>query len=273
MGLNHSKYLTLLSHGANAEVIIVGAGPSGLLMGVLLAKENIEVTLLDMGNALDTNPRATHYATPAVMELRRAGVLDDVRAQGFTPDGVCWRKIDGTWLAGINMGVVKDDPNTMACLPLNRLGQVFMDHIVKYPSAKVLWSHEVIGIEQDEHAARVKVKTPEGEKTFEADYVVGCDGANSKVRRSLFGDWEFPGKTWDEQIVATNVYYPFEKFDYIDSNFIIHPEHWYMAARITTDGMWRVSYGELAGLTRDEVQNPLSSWSDHTVNLSSTVQI
>jgi len=49
------------------------------------------------------------------------------------------------------------------------------------------------------------------------------------------------------------VYYPFEKWGYIDSNFIIDDEHWYMAARISNDGMWRVSYGELNGLSRDEV--------------------
>jgi 2-polyprenyl-6-methoxyphenol hydroxylase-like FAD-dependent oxidoreductase len=154
---------------------------------------------------LDTQPRATHYASPAVMELRKAGVLDDVRARGFTPDGVCWRKLDRTWLAGINMGLVKDDSNNMTCLPLNRLGQVFVEHLAKYPSAKVHWSHEVIKIEQDKGAARVICKAPNGEVTFEADYIVGCDGANSKVRRSLFGEWEFPGKTWEEQIVATNV--------------------------------------------------------------------
>ena len=158
-----------------------------------------------MGNKLDTQPRATHYAAPAVQELAKAGVLEDVRARGFTPDGVCWRKIDRTYLAGIAMGVTKGRPDDMTCLPLNQLGQVFVEHIAKYPTAKILWSHEVIGIEQDEKAARVIVQTPDGEKTFEADYVIGCDGANSKVRRALFGDWEFPGRTWAEQIVATNV--------------------------------------------------------------------
>lgn len=50
-------------------------------------------------------------------------------------------------------------------------------------------------------------------------------------------------------------YYPFEKhgFDW-DSNFIIHPEHWYMAARISNDGLWRVTYGELPGLSFDELK-------------------
>jgi 2-polyprenyl-6-methoxyphenol hydroxylase-like FAD-dependent oxidoreductase len=176
------------------------------MLGLRLAKENIDVTIVDMGVALDTKPRATHYASTAVQELAKTGALDDIRAEGFTPSGTCWRKLDGTYLAGIKNAVVLEDPNRPVCLPLNRLGKILYDHIQRYPSAKVLWAHEVISIGQDEQKAWVTCKTPEGEKVFEADYIVGCDGANSKVRRALFGDLNFPGKTWAEQIVATNVF-------------------------------------------------------------------
>jgi 2-polyprenyl-6-methoxyphenol hydroxylase-like FAD-dependent oxidoreductase len=65
-----------------------------------------------------------------------------------------------------------------------------------------------------------------GTDVVEGDYVVGCDGANSTVRRKLFGEMVFPGFTWDEQIVATNVYYDFGPYDYDDSQFFVHPEHW-----------------------------------------------
>jgi 2-polyprenyl-6-methoxyphenol hydroxylase-like FAD-dependent oxidoreductase len=61
---------------------------------------------------------------------------------------------------------------------------------------------------------------------MEGDYVVGCDGANCTVRRRLFGEMEFPGFTWEEQIVATNVYYDFERFGYDDSQFFVDREHW-----------------------------------------------
>ena len=77
--------------------------------------------------------------------------------------------------------------------------------------------------------AWVECKTAKGEETrFEGDYVYGCDGANSNVRRCLLGDLNFPGKTRDEQIVATNViplclfgaygqvFYPFEKYFNVD---------------------------------------------------------
>jgi 2-polyprenyl-6-methoxyphenol hydroxylase-like FAD-dependent oxidoreductase len=186
-------------------VIVVGAGPSGLLLGLRLARENIDVTLLELANELDTKPRATHYASAAVEEFQHAGVLEEIREKGFTYSGVAWWKPDHTFLARTNTRVVLDDPYRPVTLPLDRLGRILYDRISQYPSAKVLWGHEVVGIEQDETTARVRCKSSDGEKIFEADYVAGCDGANSKIRRSLFGDWEFPGKTWDQPIVATNV--------------------------------------------------------------------
>ncbi|KIX06145.1 uncharacterized protein Z518_04119 [Rhinocladiella mackenziei CBS 650.93] len=235
-------------------VIIVGAGPSGLLLGLLLAKRNIPVQIVELSNKLDEQPRATHYGTPAMYELRRAGVLEDLRTAGFLPAEVCWRKLDGTVLAGMEWRVVGDDPDRMVCLPLNCLGKILYDHISRQPSASISWDHKVVSIGQDEDKAWIKVETAQGEKTLEASYIVGCDGANSQVRRSLFGDKEFPGKTWDEQIVATNTYYDFSRFGWKDANFIIHPEHWYMAARIGKDGLYRVTYGELPGLTHEELR-------------------
>lgn len=54
-------------------------------------------------------------------------------------------------------------------------------------------------------------------------------------------------------IKKKQVYYPFEKFGFDDINNIIHPEDYYMAAKITTDGLWRVSYGEDTKLTPEQV--------------------
>lgn len=49
------------------------------------------------------------------------------------------------------------------------------------------------------------------------------------------------------------VYYPFEKFGWEDINFIIHPEHFFMAAKLDKHGLWRVSYGEDTRLKLDQV--------------------
>ncbi|OIW34923.1 FAD/NAD(P)-binding domain-containing protein [Coniochaeta ligniaria NRRL 30616] len=235
------------------KVIVVGAGPSGLLLGLLLSKHGISVTILDAAEGLDHRPRATHYGPPAVHELRRAGVIDDVLAEGFIARKICWRKLDGTYLTGLDNDVLGDHADRVVCLPLDKLGKVLARHLQQQPTAEVKWNHSVTGIGQSDDKAWVDVSTADGDIKMEADYIVGCDGANSQIRRSLHGDWNFPGKTWNQHIVATNVYYDFGKYGYEDANFIIDPEHWHMASRISKDGMWRVSYGEKGGFSQEEL--------------------
>ncbi|OQV05092.1 FAD binding domain-containing protein [Cladophialophora immunda] len=241
------------------KLLIVGSGPSGLLLALMLAKKGVDVTLVEKSTELDKQPRATHYAAPAIYELARAGVLDEMYEGGFVPNGVSWRKLDGTRLTGlVAKGVIPDDyPYRMVCYPLDRLGPLLLKHVQKLPNVQILWSHDVTSIGQDADSAWVEAETPGGTKHITADYLVGCDGANSIVRRRLFGDFEFPGFTWDEQIVATNTYYDFDQFGWTDANFIVHPEHYFMAARISPhqgkEAMWRVTYGELPGLTREQM--------------------
>src|SRR3569833_603426 len=246
-----------------SKIIIVEAGPSGLILALLLARSGINVELLEMTNQLDTNPRASHYSEPSCYELDRAGVLDEVRALGFSPYTVSWRKLDEakTKLVALKNPVPKPGEENeerfrhrMVCLPLHRLGKILETAALAQPTVKIHYGHKVTDIGQDESKAWVKVDTPTGPQTFDADYIVGCDGANSKIRRCLFGDGVFPGHTWDEQIVATNVYYDFEPYAYDDSQFFVHPEHWHMVAKIQTDGMYRVTYGETGGLTTEQLR-------------------
>jgi 2-polyprenyl-6-methoxyphenol hydroxylase-like FAD-dependent oxidoreductase len=183
---------------------VVGAGPSGLLLAIMLARNaGIQITLLDADVKANDNPRAAHYAPSACYDFKRAGILDDVRKRGFTPRGVCWRLKDTTFLAGMGR-----EPDTselaMTVLPLDKLCPLLVQHLESIPNTKILWSHKVIGVEQDENGATAIVETPEGQKKITADYIVGADGASSGVRRALFGN-EYPGETLKAQIVATNV--------------------------------------------------------------------
>lgn len=188
------------------QVLIVGAGPSGLVLGLLLGKKGINVEILDMANKLDEQPRATHYNSPATHVLKRAGVLDEIRAAGVLSKRVVWRKPDGTLLGALDYAAIPESSSErMVALPLNEVSKIVLHHLQSIPSVEIKWSHNVVDAGQNEGEAWVDVETATGKQRLEADYIIGCDGANSKIRRALQGDLNFPGKTWDEQIVATNV--------------------------------------------------------------------
>ncbi|TDZ40551.1 FAD-dependent monooxygenase terC [Colletotrichum trifolii] len=131
--------------------------------------------------------------------------------------------------------------NTPACLVRERSSAV--------PAVTYLFGRRVTGIGQDDARAWV-----DGAR-LEADYVVGCDGGQQHPSTESLWARELSrlGWTWDEQLVSTNVYYDFERFGHTDSNFILDPDNWFMAAKITKQGLWRVTYGEVDGLTRDEM--------------------
>lgn len=189
-----------------SQAIVVGAGPSGLILGLLLAKQGIQVELLDAGAHLDKQNRASHYALPAAYELDRAGILDDVKARAFQPNTMAWRKPDTDMVAQFRLDCVADDRkrHAMIVLPLNQLGEILYEHIQRQPTARVRWAHTVVRVRQGEDMAWVDCKTPGGLQRFEADYVLGCDGASSTVRRELFGPG-YPGETLNAQLIATDV--------------------------------------------------------------------
>lgn len=97
--------------------------------------------------------------------------------------------------------------HSLVVLPLGQLGEILYEHLQRQPTVSVRWSHRVVKVGQDGDKAWVDVETGDGKKRFEADYVLGCDGASSTVRRELFGP-EYPGETLNAQLVATNVRFP-----------------------------------------------------------------
>ena len=256
------------------SAIIVGAGPSGLLLALLLAglEPRPKITILDSAATLNTAPRATHYGAPAIKLFRKAGILAEIRRDGYMPINVCWRKLDGTRLAGLDWtssleGEVTEERlrgtehDGITVYAVGRMCGLLERELKDRAGVSVSWGSKVVGLThgtgEGDAFASVEVERDGITETISADYVFGTDGGNSTIRRLLFGR-NFPGFSWDEQVVATNTEIDLDQFGWEDSNFIIHPEHWFMAARIGPDpdpkkNIWRISYGELPGLSNEEL--------------------
>lgn len=193
-----------------------------------------------------------------------------------------WHKPDTTPIASLRLDRMppEHERHSMVVLPSDQLGEILYAHLQRQPSVSVWWSHRVDRVHQDDIGAWIECETPRGPRRLAADYVLGCDGAGSTVRRELFGS-EFPGETLNAQLIATNVfffspfpfpfpfpfplphirarhtdaykvYYNFTKYAYTDINYVIDPKNFYMAARITSDGLYRVTYADIPGLTAQE---------------------
>lgn len=80
----------------------------------------------------------------------------------------------------------------------------------------VQWGSKVTGLKQglrpEDRKATVEVEHSGETRSYTADYVVGCDGGNSTIRELMFGKRNFPGFSWEEQVVATNTQYDFDQF-------------------------------------------------------------
>jgi len=120
------------------------------------------------------------------------------------PQRLCWRTLDGTRVAGFDRGLMHDAEDALTVLSVGELSGICVEAL-KERGIEVSWGEKVVavgGTQEGEEEAWVET---EGGRRFEADFVVGCDGGNSGVRRLVLGREGFEGFTWGEQIVATNV--------------------------------------------------------------------
>jgi 2-polyprenyl-6-methoxyphenol hydroxylase-like FAD-dependent oxidoreductase len=93
----------------------------------------------------------------------------------------------------------------MVVLPLDRLDKLLYQHTQKYSNANVKFHHRVTDVGSDASGAWIDVDTPSGAERLNADYIIGSDGANSTIRKCMFGEGSFAGETLDAQIIASNV--------------------------------------------------------------------
>ncbi|MCS0599724.1 bifunctional 3-(3-hydroxy-phenyl)propionate/3-hydroxycinnamic acid hydroxylase [Streptomyces sp. LP11] len=179
------------------DVAIVGFGPVGQLLSLLLARAGHEVLVLERWPTPYELPRAVHFDDEIGRILQFAGVGERVRAVTEpVPDHYEWRNRDGDALLRIDwsgngpsgwpVANFFSQPDLEAVLTAAAAGQ---------PSITLCRGREVVGLhEGDEH---VELVTGTGE-TFRARFVVGADGANSFVRSRMrtavtdlgyFHDW------------------------------------------------------------------------------------
>lgn len=249
------------------SVLIVGAGPVGLMTALRLAQANIQVTCLEAEVSMVRSPRAMVYHPVVTKEFKRLGILADVRERGSRSESVCWKvsKTDEI-IAKLEMGAEDVAGRESLVIGQDDLSDIILEHLDKYEHCRVLYGHRVVALEQPkaENSAMCQqqpqvtaiCKGSDLPRQFSTDFVVAADGGRSTIRRLL--DIPFDGFTYeDDQLVAANLRIPQAPDTWCDANFCISPgSDWGLVARIR-DGLWRMAYKEERGLSEAQMRERL----------------
>lgn len=173
------------------DVIIVGNGPIGATLSVLLAQRGRRVTVLERRPRPYRLPRATSFDGETARLLAATGIGPDLGAITVPANGYQWQTAAGDVLLDIAFTTAGPygwpDANTMHQPALEEL---IAARAAALPGITVLRGHEVVGIADGtvdgETGVTVTATTDEdATRVLSARWVVGCDGANSFVRDQL----------------------------------------------------------------------------------------
>lgn len=175
------------------EVLIIGAGPTGLTLANLLGMKGVRTILIEARDALIDYPRAVGIDDESLRAMQTLGLVDEVLVHTVPDQQV--RIVNGTGkvIAGIN-------PTTREFGWPRRNGfvqplvdQVLLDGARRFESVEVIFGAEALDLVQDAGGVTVTVGPAGAERTIRADYVVGCEGGASFTRKKL--GIGFPGTT------------------------------------------------------------------------------
>ncbi len=227
------------------KVLMVGAGPVGLVTALAFAQKGIEVTVLETDEVYDEKPRAatTHASTLDMLDT--LGVGDEVVAQGLISQRFQhWDRLTGELVAEFDFSCLKGETNRPYAVQCesHKTVAICEAKLREYPHAKVLRKHEVIAVGQDDKGVWAECSTPDGKARFTGDYLVGTDGARSLVRKAA--EVEFEGYTFEERFVGMTTPFDFEKkFGVSNRNYFADPERFVLLFKVAGNdmkGMWRV---------------------------------
>ncbi|MFL5766742.1 MAG: FAD-dependent monooxygenase [Actinomycetota bacterium] len=177
----------------DADVIVVGAGPTGLMLAGELGLAGVRAVVLERLRQPSETQKAGGLSGQILELLRYRGLLERFEAASPGPPPGSGRFPWGGM--HVDIGRLPDPPMKAMPLPQPLLERLLAELAVER-GADIRRGHEVVGVSQDDAAVTADVWTPDGPQRVSARYLVGCDGASSRVR-DLAG-FPFPGTTYPE---------------------------------------------------------------------------
>jgi 3-(3-hydroxy-phenyl)propionate hydroxylase len=223
------------------HVIIVGAGPVGLVTANLLADEGVAVSLVETCTDLPRDLRASTFHPRTLDMLDRFGVVAPMIEQGL----MCptWQFRDRTEgvVAAFELSRLSPDTNYPYRLQCERwrLAELLYARLKNNPLATIRLGQKAVGARQKVDGVELDVRLPDGGRTtVNGTFLVGADGIGSIIRSAIGA--LFDGITIPELFLTLSTTYDFREAmpDLSNISYLSDPREWYVLIRTTR--VWRV---------------------------------
>jgi 2-polyprenyl-6-methoxyphenol hydroxylase-like FAD-dependent oxidoreductase len=191
--------MTDSTSSTRVPVLIAGAGPVGLSLAIELAYRGIRCLVVEQTDGSVEFPTTNLANTRTVEHLRRWGIADKMRFESGYPTDYPRNYLFVTRMTGYEIArfdhPANGDPDSRSPhSPEGRLwiskpyfDPVLRKHVATLPTVQLRYNTAFQSFEQDRRKVTCKILEEKSglEETIEADYLVGCDGGKSNIRRAL----------------------------------------------------------------------------------------
>ena len=255
---------------AQVDVLIVGAGPTGLMLGNQLARRGVRSIIVDRNPGPSIETKALGVQARTLEIYSRLGIVEQALELGARATGAnMW--VEGRWAARVPLGDIGRDLSPYPFLLI--LGQDDNERLLgaalRDRGIDVGWNTELVDLVQTPGHVSATLKRADGSTPeIDADWVAGCDGARSAVR-SLNGIG-FAGAPYEHVFFVadtrvTGPMVPGELNVYLwRSGFHLFfpmrgPDHWRVVGIVPADLRARddLDFDALEPSVRKEVGSPL----------------
>ena len=191
-----------MSSTLRPDVLIVGAGPVGLTLACSLRAHGVTCVVVDKTDGPVQESRATDIHARTLELCATLGVIDQLLAQGKRSHAA-WFYSNGHRVAGFSTDELPSPYPFILGIPQSVTEEILLARLEEL-GGKVLRHHSFISLSQTENEiAATLVDANDAEININTPWLVGCDGANSTVRKNI--GVPFEGDTYEELFLLADM--------------------------------------------------------------------
>jgi 3-(3-hydroxy-phenyl)propionate hydroxylase len=235
----------MTASNAKPRVVIVGAGPVGMVCALALNRRGVPVTVFEQEPAPVEDQRAASLHPSTLEMLDDLGVTEKIIPLGLVSSAYRFHdRVSHSVVAEFDLGRMKDEFRFPFVLQYEQY-KLTASIAAEYANASdfdVRFAHSVTGLTETADGVDVEVTSPAGVEYLRADYVIGCDGGRSTVRK--LAEIDFEGFTYPERFIKIATSFDFGKANpkVAFRNYFSDPSEWCNLFKVQgkrPPGLWR----------------------------------